>query len=120
MTITDDVHAKITSAFIDENPTEIVFTRRKRVNTSAGGKTWATDAVLQAQTGRMVFSSNKGDNVSRIRAEGATVDPTATLVFVAGADVQAGDTFLYDSSDWLVKSVARVPAYRTSCEVGHA
>lgn len=119
-TVAERTHEKITEAFIDDNPADIVLTRRKRVQTTAGGFVWVDVDPLLAQKGRMVFSSNKGDNLTRTLPEGQVVDVTATLVFAADADVQRGDKFTYEGTDWVVGSVARTPKWRISCEVGHA
>lgn len=119
-TVAEAVHAKNTAAFIDENPTSIVFTERKRVKTTAGGYRWEDQDDLLAVTGRMVFSSNKGDNVQRTLPDGEIVTVSATLILPPGSVAGVGWTFEYEDRKWRVAQVARTPAWRVSCEVGYA
>lgn len=120
MSLTDEVHYKITEAFIDDNSNDIILERRERIQTTAGGFKWQKVADLAPQKGRIVVSAQRGDAVSRTLPDGNILDISATLIFLPGADVQRGDLFLYDGERWAVGRVARVPDWRVSCEVGYA
>lgn len=121
-TISAEVHAKNTEAFINENPTEIVFERRKKESTPSGGFKWVKDRDIEAQIGRIVFSVNKSDSTSRVLPDGEVVNLYATITMRPGADVEYND-LLHDVQEggivrsWRVITVSHTPSWRTSVEI---
>lgn len=117
-TLEDSVRAKLYRRFIDENPSTIIIERGQRVKTAAGGYVWIKTGDVAPQVGRLIYSGNKGDKVTRILPDGAILVITHTLVFMPGADVERLDKFTLDGRSYLIAAVARVPTWRVACEVG--
>jgi len=88
MAAVDDV---ITQAFISENPFEIVMRRRDKLPQEDGGFLWGPEQPKPAQTCRLVQSGRVGAAGQRHTPDGRLREVVATLVFMAGADVQIGD-----------------------------
>lgn len=84
-----------TEQFINDNPTDVVFTRHTKVSDGAGGST-TTSTPLSAQTVRIVQAGPSG-SVERQNQEGTVDRPDLTIVAMPDADLQRGDTFTWQS-----------------------
>ena len=118
--IETQLRAKVFQRFIDENPIAVTLMRSARVKTTAGGWSELPPVAQAAQTGRLIYSGNKGDNVERTLADGSVLVITHRLVFMPGANVQRGDYFDHDGHRYRVGWVSSTPDWRVACEVGRS
>lgn len=84
-------HRTLTEAFIQENPIDVVFRRRSRVQTNEGGWSLGPEVNQPAQTARLVQSGRVGAAGTRHTPDGRLRDATATLLLLPGANVEIGD-----------------------------
>lgn len=117
--LTDELHVVQTQAFIDENPVEIVISRRTKSATASGGWKWGpASPLLSSQTMRKVGSSRLASTIKRTTEDGREVIPTATLIALPDADVEIGDLFDLDGDTFEVVTVENEhPPWRLSAEV---
>lgn len=83
-----------TEHFIDDNPTDIVFTRNTPASDGAGGHT-TTSAALSAQKVRVIQGGPTAASVERQGLSGEVERPDWTICAMPDADLQRGDTFQY-------------------------
>ncbi len=121
MTLATRAQERVTKGFIDEELQAIVFTRRIREATSAGGKVWKVVGDLPAQDGRKITVRERAENV-RTTSDGRTINVGSVLILMPGADVQEGDLWANDNlgpagAVWEVLYVSRDPSWRTQVEI---
>jgi hypothetical protein len=114
---TDALHIKATQAFINENPEDIILTRRAKVTQPSGGFRWDAGAPLPAQVMRKVAINRVTAAVQRVTEDGRTVFPTAALVALPSADIQSGDLFILAGVPHEVVFVSDRPKWRLQAEV---
>lgn len=102
-----------TKQFIDQNPTNVVFSRMTKVADGAGGSTTAPTA-LAPQTVRLV-RPQMSESVERRTVGGEVVLPTLVVIAMPTADINRGDTFQYLGLDMEVVWITDM-GYELSCE----
>lgn len=118
-TDTEEIHRKLTEAYIEDNPRDIVFNRKKKVRTSAGGFRVLPDASLLPQRGRLVAGSSRGSGDITL-PEGRVVSPTGTIVMPRGSDVKRHDTAVIDGMSYEVVLVSVGPWSVEASVINHA
>lgn len=113
MTVTATWAAKSTQGFIDENPSQVVLTRRARVASTAGGWVDGAATIMAAQEFRLVGTSS---NRRRLDDQGDVMVPDFTMIGMPERDVKEGDTFVVGPLTYRVRKVNRVPAWATRAE----
>ena len=117
MSLVESLYEKNTRAFISFNASDLTVIRRIKVATPDGGYRLEIVDPLPAQTGRIIYSNNRGDSQSRETPDGRTVILSATAMFMPGADIQEDD-FLTDGDRlWEVGNVSRVPTWRVTARL---
>lgn len=106
---------KQTLRFIEENPSEIIFTRKTRVSDGAGGYT-TTPTPLDPQVVRVV-EQNVAREVERRNVAGEVVRPALAVVAMPYADLSTGDTFPWQGRTAEVVYLTVLP-YELIGEVG--
>jgi hypothetical protein len=115
MSMNDALHLKQTEAFINENPVDVVVTRRTKQANNSGGWKWTNPQNLDPQTMRKVGTTTP---VSRETADGKTVLPNAVMIALPDADLQIGDLFTIEGRDHEVVWVdSDHPPWRLRAEV---
>ncbi len=109
---TDTAYAstKSTEAFIDENPSEVEFTRSVRVRTSAGG--WVDGAIstLPPQRVRLVAQPGYVDD-QRVTEAGAISVPRFMVIGMPTVDMKRGDTFVYNDETFRINRINTTPPW---------
>lgn len=106
MTSVDAWHRKATRWFIDENPFQVELKRQEKVATPEGGFRNEFQRTLDPAPARLVRSNLRSAETSVVTEQGDTVQVTATLVMLPGADVRKGDEFDYEGDRWQVVSLS--------------
>lgn len=113
-----NVCRKQTVAFIQQNPTNITFSRPTRMSNGKGG--WTTTPVpVAVQELRMILAS-QGSAIASRNIDGEEVQPAFVLIGRWDADVSGNDTFMHDSRSYsvmYVRGAGNPTAYETWVEV---
>lgn len=110
----------VTRQFIDENPIEVVFTRRTKTPTASGGYTWTNPQQIQPQRVRKVIPDRQAatQGIRRVTEDGTVIVPSALLIGMIDLDVQRFDLATIDGKIHEVVFVTRRPIFqRTVVEV---
>lgn len=102
------IHIKVTKAFIDFNPTELILSRRQQVTDTKGGYTLGPVTELEKQWCRVVGQSAKNQDVS---PNGPTQIDTVVVVGLPDMDIRPKDKFLWEAQKYEVTTVEKAPAW---------
>lgn len=116
-TMHDKLHLKQTEAFIAQNPVSIEITRTKKIPDGKGGFKKDSPQHLDAQVVRKIGSTRISDSRELTTPEGRIVVPTAALVAMPDADIQAGDTFLIADVPYEVIKTNLDPPWRLQAPI---
>lgn len=111
-----DWHRQQTIGLIDENPIDVVLTRRARVPDGQGGWIYDASTALPPQRVRIFPRRSAAVISDRAVPEGIEEIPEYVMVALPEADVSSADTFPYDGSTFRVSRVIRT-AWRVRAEV---
>lgn len=117
MTLTQEVFAKNTLAFIETNPSMATVVRRTKTATPEGGYKLEVEGALEPQLCRVIFSGNQGSNITRTTPDGRTILINATAMFMPGADIERDDFLFADDKLWEVGIISTVPLWRVTAEL---
>jgi hypothetical protein len=123
-TTNDDLAAKITTQFIEENPVDLVMVRRTKEATGAGGFRWTNPTPQAVQTMRVVLPNRSATNEGgqRTDSSGKVVVPSYLIVAQLDANVERFDLVDIDGLQHEIVWVTSRPLFgRVVCEaVRHA
>lgn len=111
------IQRDITQAYIDTDPTDVVFSPRIKIPDGSGGYTWTTPAPLQPQRIRVITNAATRTGSATRTIEGVSVTPDLLLLCLWDAVVYAGyqltlgeDLYevIYVSSDLKYEKTAEV------------
>lgn len=112
-----DLAYVLTLQFIEEKPSEVIFQRRSRTQTSAGGFKLGEPTYLPKQRIRLVPGLVYADTV-RTTSDGREIRPSQSLVAKYDADIENFDLFEVDDDEYEVVWVKRKELFqRTVGEV---
>lgn len=117
MTQESRLHLRQTQRFIDENPTEALVTRSKKVSDGMGGWTWEHPSPLSPQIVRKVARTQLSSVTTRVTADGRTVVPTFIVIAMPDQDFLVGDDIAMDGLQYEAVYISRNPEWRISVEV---
>lgn len=115
MNITTSLHDRITEAFIEENPVDVILTERRRVATTSGGYRWEEVGPRSPQKARLIIPDAAGS--VRHTEEGRVVLVEGILVLKRNAQVEIGDLWKRSDSVWEVFSIGRVQNWSVNAEM---
>lgn len=106
-----------TAAFIERNPSLVVFMRAPVTSTTAGGKRRGTPVELPDQVVRRIPSTRETNEApTRVTSDGRQIAPQWYLVGMPDVDVEPFDTCVIDGLSLEVVFVNRQPAWRLIAE----
>jgi hypothetical protein len=101
-----------TDAFVEYgDEVELVFRRKAVIDDGAGGKKTTGETDLSAQEVRVVGARASATVVT---ADGKQRSLDKTVVGKIDLDIEDGDTFTYEGSEFEILGVNRDPGWRTS------
>lgn len=102
-----------TDAVISQRPEDVVLVRTTEEDTSAGGTRPGPSVALLGQRGRLL-PADKVTNEAPLMTtpDGRQVRPDWMILFMPGADVQAGDTTTVRGHKLEVVAVSDMPPHR--------
>jgi hypothetical protein len=93
---------ELTSAYIAENPTQVILTPNTKTRTSSGGYVWTPGVPRASQTVRLIeYTSVVGQGGAR-SSEGEVHEHRWTMMMEWDAIAALYDTFVYDGVTWSV------------------
>jgi len=107
------MHHHQTEWFINDGPTDLVFTRTPMVDDGAGGKQKGSPFNLLPQKVRVVGVRN---DAVFITTDGRRIQIHKKIVGKEGLDVDHGDRFMFDGIDYEVIDIQRDPYWRVEVE----
>lgn len=107
-----DVLKEQTKRFIDENPTDVVFTHNTPVSDGMGGHTMNPTPV-PAQTVRIIQMVS-AQATERRTVSGEMVSPDMKVLGEWDADIKKDDTFIWNGLDMEVVWVVVLPYEKTA------
>lgn len=109
------VNRKQTDAFIKENFVTITLVRGGgRVSDGAGGWTTTPGAPISPQMFRLI---PQGGNTQSRNIDGEQISPAYVMIGKHDANIQTGDTFLYNGRNYDVSFVREDRDYESWAEV---
>lgn len=121
-----DYHLEQTKAFIAQNPTELMVSRRTRIADGAGGWRYGPAFAAGPYTVRLVaYTGQDGGSTQRVDDRGALVTVLMNLIAMPDTAILRGDQFRVerfpeDPSDdaiYEVLTVERTPPWRLQAKV---
>lgn len=125
MSQSSPVHPSQIEMFISFNATDVIVRRRKRTSDGAGG--WVLSDLSHADTktygpitGRRIGSHRLSATNTVVTADGRTVVPEFTFIFVPDSNVKTFDILIVDGRHYEVVSISDAPSWRLSAEAVRA
>ena len=107
------VQRQLTSAYIAENPVQVVLTPRVRAKTTSGGYAWVDQTPRASQTVRLIeYTTVAGARGSSRVSEGQVNDHSWQMMMEWDASVAVNDTFTYDGHEWDVTDLLPYDRYQ--------
>ena len=106
------MQVRMTRAFIQADPSSLVFNRNKREQDATGGWITVPEFAVEEQVGKVCeISGGRGIENPRIAADGKQRTADFLLVMEVGADVEIDDWFMLNEKKWSVIEVGRSLGY---------
>lgn len=117
MSLNNRYHLRLTEAFINERPVDVILMRPVVVEDFSGGYVSSGSSPLPSQTVRKVASPFVRDAAARVITDGDQNRPSFTLIGMPDVDILKDDTFEIDGVWHRVTSVSRIPEWRVAADV---